>query len=308
MEWLPLPNISYKAGYFYKDRGALVESGPCVYEICLASQQVRRKGGQQPLATWTDDGYARVSIYVDSGKKKSLSLHTLVCWAAHGACPGHCSSVDHINRSKKDNNPDNLRWTTPKEQNENRARTVTRLPTTERFVPSDAETVWTYRGRPGRPYAGRLLQFTSERRIIRDGNVSNSNWKKNGYPRIYVGGANEYVHRLVWSAFRGPHAAVPAVINHIDHAKDNWLPGNLEATTHSGNRFAAIAAGRFEDSKWPPKKVRVCTEDQNGVFRADTVEYDSYSAASRALQVSTKTIKKSIEEHKPTAGRWVFDA
>lgn len=50
-------------------------------------------------------GYRQVGI-----ARKRCKVHRLICEAFHGACPPDKPEVDHINRNRSDNRPENLRW------------------------------------------------------------------------------------------------------------------------------------------------------------------------------------------------------
>ena len=62
--------------------------------------------------------------------KKTYPVHRLVAWAFLGKCP-EGKEIDHINRIRNDNRPENLRWLTRQENNWN----------------SYAKGVYTHRGR-----------------------------------------------------------------------------------------------------------------------------------------------------------------
>lgn len=51
---------------------------------------------------------------------KHCSVHRLVCSAFHGLAPEGKSQVDHINRTRYDNRPENLHWVDRSENSTNR--------------------------------------------------------------------------------------------------------------------------------------------------------------------------------------------
>ena len=54
-----------------------------------------------PLDKKNPEGYWRINLTFPGSKKQIIfSVHALICWAAYGAMPDGCSSVDH-----KDRNP-----------------------------------------------------------------------------------------------------------------------------------------------------------------------------------------------------------
>jgi hypothetical protein len=60
-------------------------------------------------------GYCIVVI-----NKKTTQTHKIICETFHGDKPSNNYSVDHINKIKHDNRPENLRWATHSEQVKNR--------------------------------------------------------------------------------------------------------------------------------------------------------------------------------------------
>jgi len=74
-------------------------------------------------------GYPRVTLGVD-GKTISVAVHRLVAKAFYGEPPEGCV-VCHNNGVKTDNRPENLRWDTPKSNNEDRRKHKT-MPVGER--------------------------------------------------------------------------------------------------------------------------------------------------------------------------------
>lgn len=53
-------------------------------------------------------------------QRKTYMVHRLMCRAFHGLAPEDKPEVDHINRIRDDNRPSNLRWTSRKENEDNK--------------------------------------------------------------------------------------------------------------------------------------------------------------------------------------------
>lgn len=66
-----------------------------------------------------EDGYKYVNLSI-KGKTKKYYVHQLVARAFLGEMPPDKSEIDHINRVRNDNRPQNLRYVNKKEQSENR--------------------------------------------------------------------------------------------------------------------------------------------------------------------------------------------
>ena len=209
------------------------------------------------------------------------------------------TSVDHADRDRGNNNSANLRWASHEEQASNRSYGCGRkrlLP----FVPEEGEVVYAFRGRPGLVYTGPSLQFTSHGRIIRQGRVSQVQRIPGQYPKLGVVGLGDKmksvkVHIMAWSAFHGPSAAVPEVINHMDHDPSNFRPDNLEASSHQPNARAAHDAGRHDHAR--SKRQRVVVVD---AASGEAVgEYSSQTEAARILGANQGSISQSVKSKKP---------
>ncbi len=238
------------------------------YEVDTASGAVRRRrpdGTCRSLSLRVnDDDYRAIGLRVP--KRTFFLVHNLVCWVAHGPCPAGKTSVDHIDRDRANNSSANLKWASHQDQASNRSDGGGRkslLP----FEPAEGEVVYDFRGSPGIQYTGPRLQFTSHGRIIRQGRVSQVQRIPGAYPKLGVVGLGQKkmrtvkVHILVWSAYHGPDAEVPRVINHVDHDKTNFRPDNLQASSHSHNATAAHDAGRFQGARSKRQRVAVVDAD-----------------------------------------------
>ena len=64
--------------------------------------------------TNTKSGYKKISLGPEN-KRRSFTVARLVCWLVHGEPPTPSHQVDHINRDRSDDHPDNLRWVTASE-------------------------------------------------------------------------------------------------------------------------------------------------------------------------------------------------
>jgi hypothetical protein len=85
----------------------------------LTHVTIRKNGSNLPireriLKPSTDkDGYLQVVLY-NSGKRKTIKVHRLVCEAFHEN-PENKSCVNHIDENKTNNEASNLEWSTVKE-------------------------------------------------------------------------------------------------------------------------------------------------------------------------------------------------
>lgn len=79
---------------------------------CVKREMVVPGSQGLPLRTWTgSSGYLQVAL-CQSGKKKTVQVHTLVAAAFHGPCPkGYI--VDHADHDKLNNAATNLEYVTP---------------------------------------------------------------------------------------------------------------------------------------------------------------------------------------------------
>ena len=285
-------DLEFPVGGFGKGgdwKGRASSGEVTAYEIDTERGIVRRRGGEV-LSLSKKREY--VLIGLSSPERKTFQLHSLVCWAAHGPIPSGCSSVDHLDRDPKNNAASNLRWASAKDQAANRGAKVQRamLP----FVKMLNEEMHEFRGFPGFVYSGPSLFFTTAGRIVRGGMLSTAeSLGGGGYPAMCVKGlgSRSLIHRIAWSAYHGPDAAVPKLINHRDGNKKNFAMTNLEESDKSRNGFAAHDTGAHDDGKRRRQAViiKLTPSETGAAWMYDGVnaaEFPSQHAAARALKAA----------------------
>ena len=89
-----------------------------IYENGDVYSKVRRGGGGKLTPYLTKDGYYRVNLTKDS-KNHLMYIHRLlaICFINN---PENKPFIDHIDRNRTNNNLDNLRWATNKENCNNK--------------------------------------------------------------------------------------------------------------------------------------------------------------------------------------------
>lgn len=69
-----------------------------------------------------DTGYYVVTVTESDGKHRQVFVHRLVLFAFHGAAPSPKHQCAHFDGNKLNCKSSNLRWATPKENNEDKVR------------------------------------------------------------------------------------------------------------------------------------------------------------------------------------------
>ena len=287
--------LYYPEGGFgkgWQGRPASAEETP--YEVDTSSGAIRSRG-RLMSATTLPEGYLQIGLSF-KGRRQTLRVHSLVCWVAHGPRPADKASVDHADRDRSHNDEKNLSWASHQEQAENRDTTTSGrkrglLP----FELEEGEEVYDFRGSPGNVYTGPKVQITSHNTVIRQGLVSQIKTMPGHYPKIalvkypHAKKRNCYVHTLAWSAFHGPEAVVPKIINHRDHDITNFRPDNLEHSSASHNAIAAYDAGRHDHTRRARQRITVIDADDASFVR----EYASHTEAAIHLSAHRGPISKS---------------
>lgn len=85
--------------------------------MCRSNGSIRTPAGNITTGYKNSGGYR---IWQMQHPRKNLLVHRLICEAFHGPCPIG-KEVDHIDRNRGNNRPENLRWVTRSENNRNTA-------------------------------------------------------------------------------------------------------------------------------------------------------------------------------------------
>ena len=71
---------------------------------------------------WTFGSTNSYGYKAIKSRGKNYYIHRIICCAFHGLPPEDKPEVDHINRIRHDNRPENLHWASSKENNDNQAK------------------------------------------------------------------------------------------------------------------------------------------------------------------------------------------
>ena len=107
-------NIEVAPGYQVSNRGRIRSRWRTIFNG--GRRQTRKPQFLKPA---NEDGYDYVNLSL-KGKSKKFYVHQLVAIAFLGPMPPDKEEIDHINRVRDDNRPENLRYVTKKEQAANR--------------------------------------------------------------------------------------------------------------------------------------------------------------------------------------------
>ena len=87
------------------------------YLIFEDGKVINTNNGKEIKHCINSKGYCIISLYKD-GKQKNFLVHRLIA-LSYLPNPDNKQFIDHINRDKKDNRIENLRWATIQENNRN---------------------------------------------------------------------------------------------------------------------------------------------------------------------------------------------
>lgn len=256
------------------------------YSVDTEGNVYNDKTGKIMKGTYARNEYHTVQLSIEGGLK-TVMVHRLVAQAFLDKPEGK-DIVDHIDRNKRNNHVDNLRWVTAEENNLNKGRTKTADALSERKKIPEEYSNFEWKTIPGK----------EEYMACKEGYIKNKSNKvllgseRNGYYRVnLVKYGHISVHRLIWETFNGP---IPddKVIDHIDGNRHNNNLSNLRCVSQSENMYNSQMNGHSG-------QVKVKQYDEMGNFIA---EYTSLHNAAVAINGSEYAIKSAAERHGKSAG------
>jgi len=276
-------------------------------------------------------GYIKVDI-VQNSQNKVISVHKIICGTFHGESPDPSYTVDHIDRDKSNNTPDNLRWASRTDQNLNKnptkfAKTVSRIRNNkiiQIYEEEDALEIfeldsyiipgtgamfdgdlWIYSNLTDLDFDGErwgslfiddiIIEVSDKGRVkSRYGKTIGYN-NNEGYKCIKFSGKSYLVHRLVMMAFKGK---IPQklVVNHIDEDKTNNHLDNLEIVTRAQNTIYSIKSG----------SGLIKAVNQLSLTGEIVTTFPSIKAASDSTGVSYTGISKVVNGNQKTSGNYTW--
>ncbi|CAH6420933.1 HNH endonuclease [uncultured virus] len=279
-------------------------------------------------------GYMGVGIRVNDITKEVL-VHILICYAFHGNPQDKTYTVDHIDKIKTNNIPNNLRWASKSEQSLNRdpftaQKSLIAQIKDDRIIDFHTEEsileifdvdqiIIPYKGIYHQGYLWISEKFTNLDMIdeiwkplninsliiyvsnmgrvqTRDGKCFGTTLES-GYKRVCINNHHHLVHKMIATAFYGNYDP-KLVVNHKDHDRANNKLENLEIVTASDNALHSV-----ESRIYITKAVKQL--DPNGNIIAI---YPGMREASEATKIDRSGIGKVANGKQKTAGGfyWKF--
>lgn len=243
---------------------------------------INDKTGKELKGTYKSCEYKKISLII-KGQAKTYMVHRLIA-ATFIPNPNNLPVVDHIDGNKLNNNINNLRWVTYREnrngfqgkgEGSDSNYTSSVLLNDFKPIPNFSDL-----------YANSI------------GQIYNMNTKKvllgkyrNGYKRITYKGRLYTSHRLIYSAFYGE---IPKgyVIDHINGKRDDNRIENLRMVTQSENMYNAQEDGH-------KGQYKVAQYDLQGNL---IKSYNNLTKAGKEVGVTYRAISLAIEQNRACQG------